>query len=234
MAEPSSVLKAVEKNLPVLDSSFSQLWTALDQKAEQVHQQYLGQANWSDLKAFDTVLKNIPEKSILQMASSSPVRYVQLFKANSHIKYYSNRGVSGIDGCTSTAVGMAMNTDDIVTLVTGDMSFYYDSNALWHKYLPSNLRIIVINNGGGGIFRIIPGPSGAAELEDFFEAHMENRVEKLAKVFDVDYVSVDSDESLQSAFQQFYQGESAKILEVFTPRLKNAEVLAAYFKQLKQ
>src|SRR5690554_7562077 len=86
-----------------------------------------------------------------------------LFPFHPGICVFCNRGTSGIDGCTSTAIGAATTTSDITTLITGDVSFLYDSNALWNHYLPKNLKIIVINNGGGGIFRILPGHQRSEE-----------------------------------------------------------------------
>ena len=83
------------------------------------------------------------------------------------IKVYSNRGTSGIDGSTSTAIGAAMVVEEPVVFVTGDIGFFYDSNALWNNYVPSNFRIVLLNNFGGGIFKIIPGPKNSRALKHF-------------------------------------------------------------------
>jgi hypothetical protein len=56
-----------------------------------------------------------------------------------------------------------------VTLITGDVAFFYDRNGLWHNCLPPNLRVVLLNNHGGGIFRLIDGPAGQPELEEYFE-----------------------------------------------------------------
>ena len=76
---------------------------------------------------------------------------------------FANRGTSGIDGCTSTAVGYALaEPDKQVVLLTGDVAFFYDRNAFWHNYPTPNLRVVLLNNHGGGIFRLIDGPAPAA------------------------------------------------------------------------
>ena len=142
------------------DSSFSDCWKCRDAEVSEIHSDYLKNIEWSDLKVFEQILHAIPEGGNLQLANSSVVRYAQLFKTSAALTYNSNRGTSGIDGCTSTAAGAALVNGKTTTLITGDISFFYDSNALWNKYLQPNFKIILINNGGGGIFRFISGPSG--------------------------------------------------------------------------
>ena len=120
---------------------------------------------------FETVLDYLPEMSHLHMANSSGVRYCQLFDPIPSINYWSNRGTSGIDGSTSTTCGAAfVKKEDWNTLITGDISFFYDSNALWNNHLTPNVRIFMINNSGGGIFKIIPGPASTEQLNKYFVA----------------------------------------------------------------
>jgi hypothetical protein len=97
------------------------------------------------------------------------------------VEVFANRGTSGIDGCTSTAVGAALQTERIVTLITGDVAFFYDRNGLWHNYLPPNLRVVLLNNHGGGIFRLIDGPAGQPELEEYFETRQPLRADRAAE-----------------------------------------------------
>ena len=130
------------------------------------HDELIFKIPYSDLKVFDFIIDTLPEGINLQMSNSSVVRYCQLFEPIGSVDYYANRGVSGIDGSTSTAVGMAVaNPQKLVVLITGDISFFYDSNALWNSYLPPNLRICLINNNGGGIFNIIEGPKNSEQNE---------------------------------------------------------------------
>ena len=89
---------------------------------------------------------------------------------------------------TSTAIGAAYASKKRTTLVTGDLSFFYDSNALWNNYIPKDFRIVLINNSGGGIFKIIPGPSSTDSL-DFFETPHNLTAEHLCKMFGLEYSS---------------------------------------------
>jgi 2-succinyl-5-enolpyruvyl-6-hydroxy-3-cyclohexene-1-carboxylate synthase len=99
------------------------------------------------------------------------VRYAQLFDLKKSADVFCNRGTSGIDGSTSTAAGAAFAGKRQTVFVTGDISFFYDSNALWNKYIRNDFRIILINNSGGGIFRFIPGPKETNALEYFETPH---------------------------------------------------------------
>ena len=196
---------------------------------------FLKNCEFSDLKVFDFILNNLPTSLHLHLSNSTVVRYVQLFKQNRNWVYYSNRGVSGIDGSTSTAMGVAAGSIGQHILITGDMSFFYDSNAFWHQNIPENFKVILINNKGGGIFRIINGPSDTPYLTDFFEAHQECNVRYLAHQYDLDYHFAASIDELEDVFFKFMQSNVGKsqLLEIHTPRLTNESILNDYFKSLK-
>jgi 2-succinyl-5-enolpyruvyl-6-hydroxy-3-cyclohexene-1-carboxylate synthase len=157
-----------------------------------------------------------------------------LFRPYRKLFYFSNRGTSGIDGVVSTAAGATFSTGKPTTLITGDLAFFYDSNALMNNYLNKNLRIIIINNSGGGIFRFIPGPDTTGKLEQFFEAKHNLKARYIAKAYDIPYFSVNNLSDLNSALETFYLPQNGKtaILEIFTPNEKNAVVLRDYFKFL--
>ncbi len=216
-------------------STYAKLWKDRDERCDFAHDSYLQKTAWSDLKAFDFVLKAIPEGGNLQLANSSVIRYAQLFKIDQHLTYNSNRGTSGIDGCTSTAVGAAYVNKKMTTLITGDVSFFYDTNGLWNKYLSKNLKIVLINNGGGGIFRFIPGASEVPELEDYFEVHQDYRADKLAETYGLDYFYADSIQDIDQVLKRFFNANSrASILELKTPRELNDLILKDYFKNLRE
>ena len=100
------------------------------------------------------------------------VRYANYIGVNHpSIEVISNRGTSGIDGSTSTAIGAACVSQQPTVFITGDLSFFYDSNALWSNYIPLNFRIIIVNNRGGGIFRILPGNKNSENFSTFFETN---------------------------------------------------------------
>lgn len=192
---------------------------------------------YSDLKVFETILDYIPEMSHLHMANSSVVRYCQLFDPISSIHYWSNRGTSGIDGSTSTAIGAAkVHLNDWNTLITGDVSFFYDSNALWNGHLTPNIRIFMINNGGGGIFKIIPGPNSTQQLDNYFVAEHSFSAEYICKAFDVDYFKATSIEEIESQMEAFYTFEETgrpKLMEIFTPSESNHTALEAFFEKVR-
>jgi len=213
------------------ENKFTETWLTRNRDVESAHDQYLSDATFSDLKAFDGILNALPDDVNLHLSNSAIVRYAQLFNQNPTINYFANRGVSGIDGSTSTALGYAHMSNENNLLITGDMSFFYDSNAFWHKHLPKNFKIILINNSGGGIFRIIPGPSSTNQLDEFFEATHPNNAQKICEMFEFGYKSVSSFESLRDTLADFLNStdDALQLLEVFTPREKNKEVLDAYF-----
>ena len=146
------------------------------------------------------------------------------------LSVYCNRGTSGIDGSTATAVGASVHHDSPTLLITGDLSFLYDSNGLWFKGMRSDFRIININNTGGGIFRILPGKEDTIEFSSFFETVHELTAEHLAAMFGFEYLVATNANELQNALKSFYTtSEKPKILEVFTPRLENDQILLEYF-----
>ena len=117
--------------------------------------------------------------------------------------------------------------------ITGDISFFYDSNALWNNYIPKNFRILVVNNGGGGIFRFIPGPQNSDAL-DYFETPHNLTAEHLCTMFNFGYQKASSIENLTNGLTHFFEeSEQPQLLEIFTPREENDKILKAYFNNLK-
>ena len=197
------------------------------------HDSYISQIPFSDFKVFDFLSRNLPEHIQLQVSNSSPIRYIQLVNINKTIEVFCNRGTSGIDGSTSTAIGAAFANEKPTILITGDISFLYDSNALWNNYIPKNFKIILINNNGGGIFRILPGHQETETFNVFFETSHHLTAEHLAKMYQLNYVSVQDENELQSVWNTFISEENAPtILEIFTPEKLNNSVLLDYFKHL--
>ena len=216
-------------------SNYKSIWNKRKKNIDIKKENYLSKIDYSDLKVIDTILKNIPKDTILHLGNSTPVRYSQLFGSAKGVVYNSNRGVSGIDGQVSTAAGFAFNSDKLNILITGDLGFLYDSNGLMHKYLKPNLKIIVINNSGGGIFKFIPGPDTTPNLEEFFVAKHNWKAEYICKAFDVNYSKALNIDDLTSILPEFLNMEkqTAGVFEIFTPSDKNAEVLREYFKYIK-
>lgn len=220
-------------DVPAGVSSYNQLWNDRDAVNKDNHDDYVEAAPYSDFVAFSQILDQIPGGTQLQMGNSSVVRYVQLFNQRDDLEYFANRGTSGIDGCTSTALGASLISDKPVTLISGDLAFVYDNNALWNDLPKDNLKIIVINNGGGGIFRIIDGPSKSGLADTYFEAAHEQNMEHLARHHGVQYLQADDPHSLEESLKRLNETTGCAILEVLTPREVNDAVLKAYFAHLK-
>ena len=190
---------------------------------------------FSDFGAYSRIFQQLPENIDLQLSNSATIRYGQLFSMPESTSVFCNRGTSGIDGSTSTAIGAAVASKKQTLLITGDLSFFYDSNALWNSNTPKNFRIIIINNSGGGIFRIIPGPKQAEKFAEYFETNHELTAEHLANMYDYKYLAVEDYDSLEEALSEFYEeSDSPKIMEVFTPRESNEAILQDYFKFLQE
>ncbi|MDQ1165934.1 2-succinyl-5-enolpyruvyl-6-hydroxy-3-cyclohexene-1-carboxylic-acid synthase [Flavobacterium sp. SORGH_AS_0622] len=196
-------------------------------------QEYLNQIGFSDFKVFEKVIETLPKNSILQISNSSAIRYAQLIDIDESIEVFCNRGTSGIDGSTSTAVGAAVGNNKPTVFITGDISFLYDSNALWNSYIPKNFKIILVNNGGGGIFRILPGHEEKPVFNTYFETSHGLTAEHLAKMYNCNYFKANDLESLNSSLEILYNANDAPgILEIFTPTTENDIILKQYFKKL--
>jgi len=218
-------------------SNYGGKWRQLDHLSRMRMPDFFEEIPYSDMLVYQTVFDLLPDKCQLHMGNSSVVRYCQLFDPISSVKYWSNRGTSGIDGSTSTAAGASfVAKDDLHILITGDVSFFYDSNGLWNSYLKSNLRIVLINNGGGGIFRIIPGPAESPQLEQYFEATHAHSAKGICESYQVTYDAVHDVSELQEKMQVILSNtvsDRPVLLEIFTPGDKNAPVLESFFAFLR-
>lgn len=188
---------------------------------------------FSDYKVMAFLSKNIPQNTNLQISNSAAIRYVQLFDFHESIVFGCNRGTSGIDGSTSTAIGVATASQKQTIFITGDISFFYDSNALWNKYIPKNFKIIVLNNNGGGIFRILPGHQENETFHNFFETQHQLNASHLAKMFDFQYFDANNETELIEKYPEFINENIPAIFEIFTPTQENSTILLNFFKNLK-
>lgn len=232
-ATPNDFFQQILPFTKTVKSDYAQKMSALHSARKIKHKAYLDKILFTDLKAFELILAALPQKSMLQLGNSSPIRYAQLFDIDPSITVFCNRGTSGIDGSTSTALGAAVANSRQTTLITGDISFLYDSNALWNQYIPKNFKIILINNGGGGIFRILPGHEENKTFNTFFETSHCFTAEHLAAMYGFDYNIATDESSLNAGLTGlFNENSKPAILEVFTPTKQNDKILLQYFKEL--
>jgi 2-succinyl-5-enolpyruvyl-6-hydroxy-3-cyclohexene-1-carboxylate synthase len=194
---------------------------------------FFANPSWTELHLYNQVTAAIElESAEVHIANSLAVRYINWTLAKfTKTEVYSNRGTSGIDGCLSTAVGAAQKTDKLSISIIGDVAFQYDRNALWNHYIPANLRIIVFNNGGGGIFRNLEGAKDLPELDEFMETRQGFTAENTAKDAGISYYSASNPGELD--LNAFLHNQGAALLEIHTNSIENAAELKKYMALFK-
>ncbi|MCT4666049.1 MAG: 2-succinyl-5-enolpyruvyl-6-hydroxy-3-cyclohexene-1-carboxylic-acid synthase [Flavobacteriales bacterium] len=197
-------------------------------------QYLLNQKAFCDLKVYEFLFQNFPKSSQIHLSNSSVIRYAQLFSHSADYDFYGNRGTSGIDGSTSTAVGHAIKDLGAHFMITGDISFFYDSNALWNTQFPRNLKIILINNQGGDIFRIIPGPKKSDVREDFFATKHQTQAKGLCDSFGFDYYFCDNHIELKKQWECFLNNPNKTLFEIKISEKIGPETLSELFEHLKK
>ena len=216
------------------ESDYGTFWKQVWNKRQRRHEEYMSEIPYSDLKAMQLVVPHVPKNGIIHFGNSSTIRYAQLFQWDASLQIFCNRGTSGIDGTVSTAVGASVASKKPVLLITGDLSFFYDSNALWNKNIPANFRIIVLNNQGGGIFRILPGNKNSENFDTYFETIHDLKANPICELYGLDYSKASSETEISEALEHFFEDSGRpKLLEIFTPRKVNDEVLLEYFNFMK-
>ncbi|MCG2612483.1 2-succinyl-5-enolpyruvyl-6-hydroxy-3-cyclohexene-1-carboxylic-acid synthase [Flavobacterium sp. SM15] len=230
--EPNVFFETFLQKTKTTESDYLQNALNLKSLRKEKHDVYLNTIPFSDLKVFDSILPKLPKNAQLQISNSSPIRYAQLFPIDSSIDVFCNRGTSGIDGSTTTAIGAAYASGKETIMITGDVSFFYDSNALWNNYIPKDFKIILINNAGGGIFRILPGHKETPVFNTYFETTHQLTAEYLAKMYGFDYFKSSNEQELEKEIDSFFKNNKPSIIEIFTPTKVNNQVLLEYFKSL--
>jgi 2-succinyl-5-enolpyruvyl-6-hydroxy-3-cyclohexene-1-carboxylate synthase len=211
-------------------AKFLRAWEAEEERTFHLLSGFLEEeAGLNELSLVKTFLNNLPDKANLHLANSMSVRYANLIGLKARkkgIRVFSNRGTSGIDGCTSTAVGHSLVSGVNNFLITGDLAFFYDRNAFWHNYALQNLRILLLNNHGGLIFDVLEGPSSMPEAGEYFITRQPLNARALCEEFGFDYMRAESTEALKPLFADFFQGsKKTKILELETDTALNKNAL---------
>lgn len=181
------------------------------------------------VKYFEEQLADLDIDICVHYANSSAVRLACIY-AQHYV--WCNRGVNGIEGSLSTAAGFSLATHDMTICVIGDLSFFYDQNALWNSNLRGNLRIILLNNRGGGIFRQLPGLSDSPAADDLVMASHENTAQGICTQNDIGYLSAKNMDEMQIGIVTLLTRESERpmLLEVFTDSNDDVKALEKYFK----
>lgn len=211
------------------DISYKSEWDLQRSKADASASEFIESIEWSELKAFDILFRTLPLDINLNIANGTPIRYNQLLAETSYHTTFCNRGVSGIDGCTSTAIGNASVASGPTLLITGDMAFSYDLSGLAIRHIPRNFKIILIDNAGGGIFRFIPSTRNLECREDYFCAPHPIDYKALCQAFGIGYCTAEDEASLLSSLMNFLSSNSRpQLLHIKVDGSKGGEILSRF------
>lgn len=208
-------------------SDYGASWRKVSALAEKANIAFMGGQSWCDIVAHSMIFNTIPEQWNVCCSNGTSIRYAELFCKAGQQQLSCNRGTSGIEGCTSTAVGMALATTQPTLLISGDMSLRHDYGGLALPCVPGNFKIIVMNNGGGDIFRFIPSTATIEGLEEHFTLKnmMQQPLREQAEALGYQYLSANSPESLRKVLKTLGSAHQKTILEVFTSPDVNASAL---------
>ncbi len=161
-------------------------------------------------------------------ANSTAIRLANIYACH-HV--YCNRGVNGIDGSLSTAAGFSLVTDDPVFCVIGDLSFFYDQNALWNQNLRGNFRILLMNNGKGGIFNMLSGLEQSPARDKYVAAEHHTSAKGICEQNEITYLRASNMEEMQQGIGSLLNIESPRpvVLEVFTDAAEDERVFHNYY-----
>ncbi|MCM1520262.1 MAG: 2-succinyl-5-enolpyruvyl-6-hydroxy-3-cyclohexene-1-carboxylic-acid synthase [Lachnoclostridium sp.] len=232
--DPVEVFGAIYDRIEMLteaESDYCIRWKRLYDQALWSHKEYVERVRWSDMKAFDLTLGFLHKYTpSLHFSNGTPIRYSQLFGYLGFKDVHCNRGVSGIDGSTSTALGASVVHDGITVLLSGDMSFQYDLSALSSKLMSPRFKMVVIDNNGGGIFRFVKSTADIPGRERFFSSCMNLPLMKIAEAYNISYFEASDEAELLNALPQFMdEQERPALLAIHTPPEYSADILKRYF-----
>lgn len=210
--------------------AYREQWQQVVGRSRELHDSFLDSiaGEWCELTAYRHILGRLPQTWNLFLSNGTPVRYAQLFTRTLPHASFSCRGVSGIDGTTATAAGIACSYSGSTLLITGDMSFAYDTGVLGINNLPAGFKIIVINNQGGGIFRFIDSTRRLPQREEFFCADPAAPIEGIARAYGWEYASADSLPKLEAAFDTLLRSAGNMLLEVRVDGELSADLLTEF------
>ena len=219
-------------------SNYSRLWEVEERRAVRGLEGFFPQPEFAELELVHEVLRHLPDRTSLHLANSMSVRYANyagLAAAPGQVSVYANRGTSGIDGCTSTTVGHALSSNQPHVLITGDLAFFYDRNAFWHNYPLPNLRVVLLNNHGGIIFKMIDGPGTRPETDPWFVTQQKLNATALCKEFGFAHLRIDNKRKVKNTLQDFFDFDGqTKILEIESDLTLNKTIFDSLKQKIKK
>ena len=194
--------------------------------------EFFKSAPWSDIAACNHICHNIPEYYNVHLSNGMAVRYCQSRLDVKNI--FCNRGVNGIDGCVSTALGASLTGEDTL-LITGDMCLQYDLAALSSGLAKPNFKIAVLCNGDGGIFRIISATKDVAELDEYISPKVNLPIEQLAAAYGFEYYEASNFDELPANYDAFLnEEERPAIIAIKTDSKISAQVMQKYYEYFRK
>jgi len=230
--QPHNFFKNLSENIEEeKDKPFYNLWKSFSEKIASPE----NNIPFSDLFVTGQFIKLLPENSKLHLASSSTVRNAQLFDLKQSIEVYSNRGVNGIESTLPSVIGFASVYKGIVYLIIGDLSFFYGLNSLWNISHIKNLRILLVNNGGGGIFHLLPGLNKSSSLKEYVSAGHNTQAEKWIEASGLHYISASDKDELENGLSLLMNEEFGQsiIMEAHTDMETSKNVFREYYHKIK-
>ena len=224
----------IDKLLPVNEgiqdtNTYYEQWLLLQRKIE------FSNLPYSSMYITKRYFEKIPKCSNLHLANSNSVRLAQMFPLDSSISVFCNRGTNGIDGSMSSFMGLAAVSDELSFLLIGDLSFFYDMNALWNRYVGSNIRILLMNNSGASIFHVSPGEKLLPTIDRFTAAEHDAKAESWVKSRGMKYLTASTIEEFEKNIDVFTD-TNAKIpmlFEVFTDKAEDADLMKKFYSDNK-
>lgn len=210
---------------------YSGLWEETSEKITEPS----SETPFSDIRAMGDFLKRLPGNSVLHLANSSTVRNAQLYTLDKSVDVFCNRGTNGIESSLPSAIGFASVYEGITYLVIGDLSFFYGLNSLWNISHIKNLRVLLVNNGGGGIFHLLPGLNKAPSLKQYVAATHNTGAGEWVHASGMKYLSATNGEELSKAFETFMNEtiRESMVLEVITDMEVSKAAFKDYYHKLK-
>ena len=236
--DPESVLQSLDHKIchnRLNGLEYRRQWLTALTKASQLADDYQpAYSQMAAVKYFEEKLSTIHHpQSTIHYANSTAIRLANIY-ARHHV--WCNRGVNGIEGSLSTAAGFSVVTDEKVFCVIGDLSFFYDQNALWNQNLRGNFRILLLNNGCGGIFNSLPGLEQSPARDRLVAASHHTSAEGICQQNDLVYLKAENIEQMQQGIDTLLYIESQRpiLLEVATDAAEDERTFRDYYESQKQ
>ncbi len=234
-----------EKMLKALDfkkvnrkySDWLKVFNTAEQKSFELKKKIIDQSQFpNEGRIINEIIQNVPNDCQIMISNSMPVRDFDYFADNvkKKIVVFNNRGASGIDGITSTALGIAAAGSKPTVLITGDLAFYYDLNGLLGaKKYSIPLVVVLINNNGGGIFEILPISNYGKVFEKYFIVQHDLDFKNFVDAYGGNYKLINDWKDFQNSFKSAFTKKNFSVLEIKTNAVESLKLRRQFWKAVK-